>query len=943
MLRARLGWPVVDGAGEDEARATRHWLDAPPTVGAVLVAHNGARWLPKVLASFAHMFHAPSSWQVVDVASTDGSAELLKESFGPDRVISAPAGTGFGDAVRLGLAELPETDWIWLLHDDASVLPGTLSGLLDTATSAPDIAMVGPKIREWPSLRRLLEVGLTITATGVRETGLETGEPDAGQHDRPRDVLAVNTAGMLVRRDAWLAVGGLDPNLPLHFDDVDLGWRLARAGYRTMTAPTAVLFHAESSRRGTRGHAPGDLPHWEQRRAALYTLLVNAPMPRFWWQYVQLFVGSLVRVVGLLIGKDPEAAGDELLALRSAYVHPLRLLRARRRRARTSRRPHREIRDLFPSFWLPYQHGFDVVRDTVTALVKPEAVSSAGRRSTTLDQAPDEVVDLDDGPSLALRRPWLTVVLALVLLSLVAGRGLLGGGLDGGALLPAPGSAGDWWALLLERHHDVGLGSTDLPPLFALPLAVVSTPVWFHPGLVVTVLLVFAVPLAALSAHRLGRQISPHRLPRIVWAVTYALTVVATGAVSQGRLGTVVALIVLPIIANTAWQLAEQPGWQLALRLGIWISLASAFAPVVLVLGLAGLLILWWSEGRWVSRQLVVALVTPLLLLGPWLVQRAARPWRMWWEAGLPVPGSATVHDVVLGRAGGVGAPGWLSIGLIALAVVALVPRSTRTGVQLAWLAALLGLGVALAGTLVDFSTPAGATDVTPWVGVPTVLWIGGLATAVLLAVPAAREWPRPALATAVVIALVLPVGTGAWWLVRGAADPVDDSRRVVVPAFLADRPGSTLVVTGTIAAGIDQRVVADDGLFLGQEAVAASASSSAGVSASLRRLLAQSAGTEVEALAAAGIDAIYAPRADPDLTRRIDATPELEPAGSDDADSRVWTLVPEPDLAHGSAPWWHRVVVGGQILLWLVAIVLTAPVRRRAEPAPLTDEEVAA
>ena len=909
------------------------------------MAHNGARWLPKVLASFSHMFFAPSSWQVVDVGSTDGSADLLRESFGAERVTEVPAGTGFGEAVRRGLAQMPPTDWIWLLHDDASVLPGTLSGLLDTATSAPDIAMVGPKIREWPSLRRLLEVGLTITSTGVRETGLETGEPDAGQHDRPRDVLAVNTAGMLVRRDVWDELGGFDPHLPLYFDDIDLGWRLARAGYRTMTAPTAVLFHAESSRRGTRARVPGDVPHWEQRRAALYTLLANTPMPRFLWQYVRLFLGSLVRVVGLLVGKDPEAAGDELLALRSTYLRPLRLLRARRRRARTSRRPHRQIRELFPSYWLPYQHGFDVLRDTVTALVKPEAVSSAGRRSTTLDQAPDEVVDLDDGPSLVLRRPWFVVVVLLVLLSLVAGRGLLGGGLDGGALLPSPDSAGGWWRLLFDGHHDVGLASTALAPLFALPLAVVSTPVWFQPGLVVTVLMVFSVPLAALTAHRLGRQISPHRGPRIVWAVAYALAVVATGAVSQGRLGTVVALIVLPIIVNTAWQLAEQPGWQLALRLGIWIALASAFAPVVLVLGLVGLLILWWSEGRWVSRQLVIALVTPLLLLGPWLVQRALRPWRMWWEVGLPLPGSATVQDVVLGRAGGVGAaPGWLTIGLLVLAVAALVPRSTRTGVQLAWLAALVGLGVALLGTVVSYSTPAGAVDVTPWVGVPTVLWIGGLATAVLLAVPAADAWPRPVLATAVVIALVLPVGTGAWWLARGTADPVDDSPRAVVPAFLADRPGSTLVVTGTIESGLDYRVVADDGPFLGEEAVTSASSDAAGVTAALRGLVAQSTATEVEALSAAGIDAIYAPGADPELTRRIDATPLLEPSGSDDPDSRVWTLLSEPDLGHPTAPAWHRVVIGGQIALWVVAIVLTAPVRRRSEPEPLAgDEEVSA
>lgn len=914
----------------DEIEATRHWLDDPPTVGAVLVSHNGARWLPKVLASFSNMFYAPTAWQVVDVSSTDGSADLLRDSFGTDRITYAPSGTGFGEAVRRGVADLPETDWIWLLHDDASVLPGTLSGLLDTATSAPDIAAVGPKIREWPSLRRLLEVGLTVTATGTRETGLETGEPDAGQHDRPRDVLAVNTAGMLIRRDVWLELDGFDPNLPLYFDDIDFGWRLARAGYRTVTAPTAVIFHAESSRRGLRTATAGDVPRWEERRAAIYTSLVNTPLWRFWWQYVRLFFGSLLRVVAQLVGKDPEAASDELFALRSAYLHPVRLAKARRRRARTSRRPHREIRKLFAPFWLPYQHGIDLLRDTVMTLVKPEAVATVGRRSTVIDQAPDEAVDLENRPSLFLRRPWFTVVLVLAVLSVIAGRGLLGGSLSGGALLPAPDTAGDWWSLLFERRHDVGLPSTSLPALFVLPLAVAATPVWFAPGLVVTAFMVFCVPLAALTAHRLGRQFSPQRTPRIVWAVSYGLVVFALGAVNEGRIGTVIALVIAPIIVNTAWQLAEDPRWQLALRLGIWIAVAAAFAPVVLILGLGGLLILWYSEGRWVSRQLVVALVTPLLMLGPWLIQRALRPWQVWWEAGLPIPGSAEIRDVVLGRATDSGLPGWLSVGLLILAVLALVPRSTRTGVHLAWMVALLGLGVALVGTMVTFSAGAGQASVAPWVGVPTGVWIGALSTAVLLAFPATADWPRAALVTAIVVALILPVASAGWWLKDGSAGPLDDDRVQAIPVFLAERPGDTLILTGTIDDAVDFRVIAGAGPFLGQEAATPTSAATERLTAVVRRLLAQPTARDIDALTAQGISAIYAPNADPELTRRIGSAPGLSPSGSDQPGAQVWTLVDEPADDRATAPWWHRVVIGLQILIWIVAIVLTLPVRRR-------------
>src|SRR5204862_543475 len=64
--------------------------------------------------------------------------------------------------------------------------------------------------------------------------------------------LAVNTAGMLVRRDAVEALGGFDPHLPLYGNDIDFGWRAARAGLRTIIVPSAVVFHAEAAHRGVR-------------------------------------------------------------------------------------------------------------------------------------------------------------------------------------------------------------------------------------------------------------------------------------------------------------------------------------------------------------------------------------------------------------------------------------------------------------------------------------------------------------------------------------------------------------------------------------------------------------------------------------------------------------------------------------------------------------------
>ncbi|MGJ9421141.1 glycosyltransferase [Aeromicrobium sp. CF3.5] len=937
---ARNDDAVADDAQADHAQS---WTHDPPSVAVVVVSHNGAVWLPKVLTSLTGMVHAPDVWRAVDVASTDGSGELLASSLGSERLLRAPKGTGFGGAVQLAVDAMPRTEWLWLLHDDNAVLPTTLAALLDVATSADDIAVVGPKIREWPSLRRLLEVGLTITGTGNRETGLETGEPDAGQHDRSRDVLAVSSAGMLVRREVWDELSGFDADLPLYFDDIDFGWRVARAGHRTVTAPQGVLFHVEASTRRVRRRAAGDQPVWERRRAGMFTLLANAGPVLVWWQLVRLLFGSVLRVVGLLVAKDPEAAGDELLAVRSTYAHPLKLVRARRRRALTARRSNRTIRGLFASRWLPYQHGFDAMREATAAIVRPETVETVGRRSS-LENTPAEVDDLDDGPPLLQRRPWFVTVVALGLLSLIASRtlldGIFSGGLSGGALLRAPDTAGGWWSLMVGGERSLGLTADAESPIFSLLLAVVATPVWFAPDLVVSTLMLFAVPLAGLAAHRLGRQITSDRSARIVWAVTYGAAVAAVGAVPAGRLGTVVALVVVPIIVNVGWQVVADPTWQRALRLGIWIAVGAAFAPVVLVLSVLGLAVLWFREGARIGRHLALSLGAALLLLGPWLWARALVPWRWWWEAGRPVPGAESVLDIVAGRAGDLQAPWWLSVPLILLAVAALLPQRTRPHVMTAWALGLIALAVALLGHVMSFEAAVGRTDLAPWVGVPSVLWLAALATAVLLAMPELGGMRRPLSTVLAVAALVLPVGVGVWWLLDGVDGPLDAAAAPSVPAFLADRPGSTVVVVGSADEGVTYRTVTGGGAYLGQEAFAPSADESTPVTTALQNLVARATDDDIEVLAAAGVDAIYLPDADPELAGRIDAAPLLEQSGTDEAGSRVWTLAVDPDLTPTDVPWWRQLTSVLHVFVWLAAVVLVTPVRRRAEYGEQVDDD---
>ena len=247
----------------------------------MLVSHDGERWLPTVLEGLAGQLAPVAHCVAVDTGSKDGSADLLADAFGQDSVIALPSSTGFPAALRAGLAHLDQlgadTEWVWVLHDDASPHPEALLALLAGAADDPDADVLGPMLREWPSLKRLLELGVTISGTGRRETGLERGEYDQGQYSEPRHVLAVNTAGMLVRRRVLDELGGLDDELPIFGNDLDFGWRAAAAGHKTVAVPQAVVFHAEAAHRGLR-RTPltGRHTHFQERRAALFTLLANS-------------------------------------------------------------------------------------------------------------------------------------------------------------------------------------------------------------------------------------------------------------------------------------------------------------------------------------------------------------------------------------------------------------------------------------------------------------------------------------------------------------------------------------------------------------------------------------------------------------------------------------------------------------------------------------------
>ena len=954
-------------------------------VAVLLVSHDGERWLPTVLAGLAGQLAPVACHVAVDTGSKDQSRGLVEDAFGADRVVAAPSSTSYPTAVRMGLDRLTElgldTEWVWLLHDDASPHPEALLALLAGAAEDPDADVLGPMLREWPSLRAVLELGVTISGTGRRETGLERGEYDQGQYAEMRPVLAVNTAGMLVRRRVLEAVGGFDEEFPMFGNDLDFGWRAASAGHRTVVVPQAVVFHAEAAHRGVR-QTPltGRHTHYQERRAALFTLLANGRPRRLPLQVVRLTLGTVVRMLGFLLVRSPGEALDDLAALVSVLGRPRHLLAARRARRASATAGPDALRDLLPPWWLPYRHGLDFLRDLGGALgqqatdvadrrraakaeLDPE--SFAARRTQQLERVEeDELVEDSGAVARFFTNPVAVLTAAFVAVALVASRGALGA-VAGGGLSHAPDGVGAWWALHTESWHALAQGTGVPAPAYVLPLAVVATLLGGSPTAAVSLLLVLTVPGAAWGAWRFlrvaGRLVRAAGAPRwvILWGTTtYALVPVVAGAWGDGRLGPVVAAVLLPWLAHAALGFADPVAdrrWRAGWRCGLLLAVTTAFSPVAWVLSLVlGALVVaaafrlapsaMGDRSAW-GPPAVAVLVVPVLLAPWWLpALTTGAGSALLLDAGR-VPGpSADGIGLLLGRLGRsgaeMGAPWWLGLVVPLLAVLALLPRATRVPVMICWVVAAVTAVVTLVLSSLDVALLAGSSP--PGQGFLLVVLQGALIAAAALGALGMVEdgmppWRRTVAVGVVVIAAAAPAGGLVWFLAAGQAD-LDEPLDPDVPAYMVQSSElgpehGILVVRGSVERGLSYTVRREDGIRLGEDEIVAHSEADAAFGDHVGALLSRPTPIVVEALAAAGIEYVVLPApADPDVSAALDATAALVAASAEDRDTRAWQVDQRlsADQLDGPRSWLRIALLLVQAVAVVVVLVLCAPTTSR-------------
>ena len=268
---------------------------------------------------------------VVDNASSDGSAAMVREEFDWVRLVASDQNLGFGRAVNL-VAARTESDWVAPANADVAVRPGALDALLEAGARDPGAGAVAPRLvlpdgstqhsaYAFPTIPYTLAIAVAAYNLSA-SLGDRWAVPAHWDKERARRVPWAVAAFLVVRREAWDAVGGFDERQWMYAEDLDLGWRLRQAGWATRYEPRAVVDHEESA--ATRQAFGPDLaPHWQ---LATYGCIARRRGVGHVWAVALInLAGSLLRVGAALVRGDRERARG---LVRWSGVH-LRALRGR--------------------------------------------------------------------------------------------------------------------------------------------------------------------------------------------------------------------------------------------------------------------------------------------------------------------------------------------------------------------------------------------------------------------------------------------------------------------------------------------------------------------------------------------------------------------------------------------------------------------------------------
>ena len=323
----------------------------------IIIPHYEGEILLECLGYLFSRTPIPTRVLVIDDYPDHESIQRAKDRFPQIEVLRNDRNIGFSASCNRGL-RAARSRYVLLLNNDVEVTDGWLEALVETMEGHPEFAACQPKIRSSRDRNRFDYSGAAgglIDCFGYAfclGRVFDVTEEDRGQYDNPRPIFWASGTAILIRRKILDVTGFLDENLWMHWEEIDLCWRIQISGGTISSVPASVIYH----------YSGWTLPGahvkklYLNHRNNLIALIKNTSSQRLLWVLpvrIGLEVLTILRDCSRLEWKRP-------LAVVGAFVwlvfHPLTLLRGRRKSQMIRRVADRKIDGRIFMGSIVYQH-----------------------------------------------------------------------------------------------------------------------------------------------------------------------------------------------------------------------------------------------------------------------------------------------------------------------------------------------------------------------------------------------------------------------------------------------------------------------------------------------------------------------------------------------------------------------------------------------------------
>ncbi|MFT8314237.1 MAG: glycosyltransferase [Clostridium sp.] len=226
-------------------------MNGEKSISFIIVNYNGKHHLKECFSTLNKLNYPKDKIEyiMVDNGSKDGSVQFVKSKFKNVKIIQNKSNEGFAKPNN-DAAKIAKGDYIALINNDMKIDANWLNDMVETLDSCNDdsYVCVGSKILNWDG-SKLDFAGGSINFYGhgyQYDFGIEIDEANK-RYNEDKDILFACGGAMLIDRNIYLEIGGLDEDYFAYFEDVDLGWRLWVLGYKVRFCSKAICYHKHNS------------------------------------------------------------------------------------------------------------------------------------------------------------------------------------------------------------------------------------------------------------------------------------------------------------------------------------------------------------------------------------------------------------------------------------------------------------------------------------------------------------------------------------------------------------------------------------------------------------------------------------------------------------------------------------------------------------------------